>query len=188
MRRRSEARRREAAARRERAQEFGRVVAERLGAADITVSRIWGFGSTYETSRPYRLELLRAEFDHAALGYTLHNLYSAFEGYFLRVAKFFENELESKGWHESLLDRMTLAVPELRPALIDRALAERLRELLMFRHAFRNIYSSTPIPEKVLFVNRIAEKIDEDFRQCHEQFTLFLDSLAQELNDDTNYE
>ena len=55
MRRRSELRRREAAARRERAQEFGRVVAERLGAADATITRVWGFGSTYETSRPYRL-------------------------------------------------------------------------------------------------------------------------------------
>ncbi len=55
MRRRSELRRREAAARRERAQEFGRVVAERLGAADATITRVWGFGSTYERSRPYRL-------------------------------------------------------------------------------------------------------------------------------------
>ena len=128
------------------------------------------------------------EFDYAALGYTLHNLYNAFEGYFLRVAKFFENEIESEGWHKSLLDRMTLAVPELRPALIDRVLADRLRELLMFRHAFRNVYSSTLIPEKVLFVNRIAEKIDEDLRQCHEQFTLFLDSLARQLDDDADYE
>ena len=29
------------------------------------------------------------EYDYAALGYTLHNLYNAFEAYFLRVAKFF---------------------------------------------------------------------------------------------------
>ena len=47
------------------------------------------------------------ELDWAALGYTLHNIYCAFENYFLRIAKFFENGLDQRFWHGELLDRMT---------------------------------------------------------------------------------
>ncbi len=50
-----EAERQEAQERRARAQEFGRRLAQRLGEADSRVVRVWGFGSTYETRRPYRL-------------------------------------------------------------------------------------------------------------------------------------
>ncbi len=43
------------------------------------------------------------EFDYSALGYTLHNLYNAFESYFLRISRFFENNLSSSGWHRQLI-------------------------------------------------------------------------------------
>ena len=33
------------------------------------------------------------ELDWAALGYTIHNIYNALESYFLRVSRFFENDL-----------------------------------------------------------------------------------------------
>ncbi len=122
------------------------------------------------------------EFEYAAMGYTLHNLYTAFEAYFLRVAKFFENDLDQHVWHKALLNRMTLEVPGVRRAVIDRALAERLRELLAFRHVFRNIYGASLVPEKVLFANRAAENIDSEFVQYHQQFDRFLKSLAGELN------
>ena len=46
------------------------------------------------------------EFQFAAFGYTIHNLYNAFESYFFRIAKFFENEIYQHEWHSSLVERM----------------------------------------------------------------------------------
>ena len=66
-------------------------------------------------------------------GACLHGLYNAIEAYFLRVAKFFENNIDEAAWHRDLLDRMRLDVPGIRPALItDRILAERIDELRRF--------------------------------------------------------
>lgn len=43
------------AARRTRAQEIGAAVAEAIGANDPEVVRVWGFGSTWETWRTFRM-------------------------------------------------------------------------------------------------------------------------------------
>ena len=50
--------------------------------------------------------------DYAALGYTVHNLYSLIENYMLRIAKTFENSLDATSWHTDLLDRMAAEVRE----------------------------------------------------------------------------
>lgn len=39
---------------RQKAQRVGREVARALGRNDSTILRIWGFGSTFESDRPYR--------------------------------------------------------------------------------------------------------------------------------------
>ncbi|MFW5729145.1 MAG: antitoxin [bacterium] len=122
------------------------------------------------------------EFDHAALGYTLHNLYNAFEAYFLRVAKFFENAVDDETWHMSLLDRMTLDIPETRPALLDRGTASSLHELLRFRHVFRNLYQQQLIPERVRWVNETAATLLDAFEPRHRRFDEFLDDLAHRLD------
>ena len=122
------------------------------------------------------------EFEYAALGYTLHNLYTAFEAYFVRVAKFFENQLDETGWHKSLLDRMTLDVPDVRPALLRADTAEKLRELLQFRHVFRNLYKSRLIPEKVLWANNAARGLPEEFEPQHQAFDAFLVDLSSRMD------
>lgn len=212
-----------AAERRVRAQEFARALAPGIAAADPDVVRIIGFGSTFETWRPYRMdsdidlgitdaiEQLRAElrqdldfirhnyaknremtarvqqsptedeFEYAALGYTLHNLYNAFESYFYRVAKFFENQLDETEWHRSLVDRMSLKVEGIRPALFDRDLAERINELRGFRHLFRTLYKTPLIPAKVRFANDVAEGIADSFVARHDDFDQFLREVRAEL-------
>ncbi len=80
------------------------------------------------------------EFDWAALGYTIHNIYNLMENYFLRVAKFFENNIDQDAWHRSLIDRMALEIPGFRPALLKREDLEAIHDLRSFRHVFRNIY------------------------------------------------
>lgn len=121
------------------------------------------------------------EYEYAALGYTLHNLYNAFEAYFYRVAKFFENDLGQDDWHKTLVDRMTLDVEGVRPALLDLEFARKLDELRRFRHLFRNLYKSRLIPAEVRLANEFASGLLEDFRAHHEQFDAFLKDLKREL-------
>lgn len=121
------------------------------------------------------------EFDYAALGYTLHNLYNSLESYFARIAKFFENGLDERDWHRSLMERMTLEIEGVRSALFDLEFSFRVDELRRFRHLFRNLYKTPLIPQKVLFANMAAEGIATDFREHHEQFDHFLLELKAQI-------
>ncbi|WP_319560704.1 hypothetical protein [Marispirochaeta sp.] len=123
------------------------------------------------------------EYQYAALGYTLHNLYTAFESYFLRIAKFFENNLDAGVWHSSLLERMTLDIEGVRPSLFDLEFSNKIGELMRFRHLFRNLYKTPLIPQKVLFANQYAKDILHDFIPFHEQFDRFLLDLKGHLED-----
>ena len=97
-----------------------------------------------------------SEMASMALAYLIHNIYTAFESYFLRVAKHFENNLDDSAWHRELIDRMRIDVPGIRPALISPQIAEDLDELRRFRHRFRNIYKSQLRADRVLEVSEIA--------------------------------
>lgn len=94
------------------------------------------------------------ELDYAALGYTLHNLYNLMENSFFRIAKHFENDLGSEGWHKELLHRMTLSIDGIRPRVIDGKTAEQIDELRAFRHVFRNMYRKNLDSEKLLLLQK----------------------------------
>ncbi len=51
-----------------------------------------------------------------AVAYLLHNLYTAIEGHFLRVARHLENSLDDSSWHRELTDWMKIDLQGLRPA------------------------------------------------------------------------
>ncbi len=105
--------------------------------------------------RPVTEELVES------IGYWLHNLYSAYEDLFGRVASFWENSIQDNGkYHLHLLKRMRLRIPGVRPPLLssDEALA-CLDELRAFRHAFRHAYSYGLDDDRVfVLVNRVLEK------------------------------
>ena len=75
------------------------------------------------------------------LAFTIHGIYGVLENSFLRVSKFFENNLPSDCWHKVLVERMALEIPGLRPAVLSEPTdRKRVMELLKFRHRFRNLY------------------------------------------------
>ncbi len=132
----------------------------------------------------HRLDLsgLNDELDLMVLGACLHGLYNAIEAYFLRVAKFFENNIDETTWHRDLLDRMTLDIPGIRPALIDdRVLAERIDELRRFRHLFRNLYKTRLHPGKLSIVDEGARNLAFDLAPAHSDFLAWLQELARNL-------
>lgn len=72
------------------------------------------------------------------LGYQLHNLYSALEDLFKKVAACFENQVDDLArYHRDLLQKMSFSVPGVRPNLLTRENYQLLDELRRFRHVFR---------------------------------------------------
>ena len=125
------------------------------------------------------------ELDYAALAYTIHNIYGVIEGYCLRVARFYENGLEGDSWHADLLRRMTLAIPELRPALLDRDLWYLLDDLRAFRHKFRHLYARPIEPKRVAAVQEQVHPAVSGFERAHAQFRAALEEIRERLTGDT---
>ena len=78
-----------------------------------------------------------------SLALQLHNLYSAAEGLFEIVADACENHVDAgAGYHTSLLRRMRVAVPGIRPAAVSDESMPLLDTLRRFRHVVRHAYSA----------------------------------------------
>ena len=74
-------------------------------------------------------------------GYYLSGIYSCFEDIFLKIAKVFENRVDTPAsWHRDLLRRMIITVEGIRPNVISKDSFIFLDELRSFRHVFRSSY------------------------------------------------
>lgn len=110
------------------------------------------------------------EFDWASLGYVIHNIYNLLENYFLRISKFFENDLDKVSWHRDLISRMTIEIKDVRPKLFKRKLANKINELRAFRHVFRYIYQSELDEKKLRELNQQIPEIIKEFKKSHRLF------------------
>jgi len=91
-----------------------------------------------------------------ASAHYLHRFYNAFEQLGLRLAKAFENRIDDDaGWHSSVLHRLTLEIPGVRPAFLPSELKPALNELRGFRHVMVHAY------ELVLDGDRIASLLED---------------------------
>jgi len=112
------------------------------------------------------------------IGYRLHNLYNAAENIFRNIAGSFGNHLDgTAGWHAELLDRMSLDLTPLRPAVVDAPALDRLDELRRFRHVFRAAYGTKLDAERMVIVLRKALALRAGFVSQVEAFLSFLDGL-----------
>jgi hypothetical protein len=62
----------------------------------------------------------------------LNSFYTCLETLFLRISHYFENQLENERWHQDLLDKMTIEIPDIRIAAISSESFGKLKELLRF--------------------------------------------------------
>lgn len=115
--------------------------------------------------------------DYSALGYTIHNIYGIIENACFRVAKFFENNLQSDTWHRDLLRRMLLTIPQIRPAFFTQETYDVLDELRGFRHVFRNAYSRSLDPERLLLLQKKVPTAIRLFKKSVSEYTEFLNRL-----------
>ena len=59
-----------------------------------------------------------------------------------RIATAFENHIDNtQGWHSALVQRMSLAIPGIRPALYTAEMNHPLQRLRGFRHVFNHAYN-----------------------------------------------
>ena len=121
------------------------------------------------------------EFDFAALGYSMANLYTLMENYFLRIAKAFENELGPSSWHRDLVRRMSLEIEGIRPALLNTSDVPLIDELRAFRYVFRHIYQTELDREKISMVNRRIPEALKRFRSAHDRFIEDLEHIISEI-------
>ena len=121
------------------------------------------------------------ELDWAGVAYTIHNLYNLMENYFLRIAKFFENDIDASSWHKDLIFRMTLDIEHVRPSFISKESAPLFNELRAFRHVFRNIYQSELDIDKLKAINAKVPTARQVFLERHREYIVKLKILTEEL-------
>lgn len=95
-----------------------------------------------------------------ACGYELHRFYNVLEKSLERVCESFENHFEKKGdYHEKLLERLQLEIPDVRPAFIPATYKSILRELKGFRHVFRHSYDLELRQDRLLALSHLAQDV-----------------------------
>ncbi len=72
----------------------------------------------------------------------MENYYTCAETVFVRISRFFENNLHPNRWHKDLLERMTLDLETIRPRVLSEETFRDLQELMRFRH-FKRYYFGT---------------------------------------------
>jgi hypothetical protein len=120
--------------------------------------------------------------DWGALALTLHTAYGVMESYFLRISKYFENNLPPERWHKALVEKMSLDIPGLRPPLLtSEGIKDQVGALLKFRHRVRSLYGEDIDPAKTKSIQETAMQLFPSFVRAHTEFIVKLESISREL-------
>ena len=119
--------------------------------------------------------------DEVLLGYaavTLHQAYTALETCFERICQTLEGSLPvGPDSHQALLQNMTRALDDMRPAVLGDEAAKLLRPLLRFRHFVRHAYAVAWDPERIDEVLAAARRAWPRVRADMDTFVAFLDDV-----------
>lgn len=114
----------------------------------------------------------------AAAGH-LQAFYSGIEAILLRVAKEVDGVVPTgPDSHRELLRQGSIALPGVRPAVLDAEVVDALAPYLAFRHFFRHAYGITLRWERMEAKMAGATPTFERFSRAVEEFCAFLDALA----------
>jgi len=108
------------------------------------------------------------------VAHLLSSYYTCAETIFLRISRFFENSLPPETWHQALLDKMTLSIEQVRPAVICEEQRRHLMELLKFRHFTRYYFELDYDWDKLHFLLK-------KFHQIHPTLNASLNRFREHL-------
>lgn len=107
-----------------------------------------------------------------SLALNLQSFYEGVESVFERVLDFSgEDKPSGPEWHMGMLERMSLPVKKLRPAVISLETAKELDAFRAFRHKVRHMYGFMIVPENVI---AIAQKTKGGFEQLNSDLAMFM--------------
>ena len=110
-----------------------------------------------------------------ARGSVLHDFYNGAERIFERIAAELNGGVpNAANWHQQLVADMALAIPGLRPAVIDDDMRNRLAEYRGFRHLFRNVYGSLLDDARLRRLEERLPKTMDDLQTQVRAFTAWL--------------
>lgn len=113
----------------------------------------------------------------------LHHFYSAAETAFERIVKYFDGGLPmGDSWHRDLLSRVATEIPDVRPAVISRALQKQLDDYRRFRHLFRNVYELNLDWDKLIPLLSRLPAVNGNLQEELGAFIGFLRTLASEAS------
>lgn len=111
-----------------------------------------------------------------------HDFYCGAENIFKRIAPALNGGVpEGPGWHKELLGHMSLAIPDVRPAVVSKETASLLDEFLVFHHKFRHIYGFDLDFRKMDAVEQIYPEAHRRFQEDVTVFLGFLSNLIKEF-------
>jgi len=94
------------------------------------------------------------DYDLVLLSELFADFYTCLETGFVRISKFFENNLEKSKWHTQLLEKMTISIPEVRLRVISDSTCALLREFLRFRHFKRYYFEFNYERDRIEFLEK----------------------------------
>jgi hypothetical protein len=110
----------------------------------------------------------------------IESYYTCAETIFMRVSQFFENDLPANRWHTELLERMTIEIEHIRPALLSQSSYEDLQELMRFRHFKRYYFTFAFDWERVDEMSRRLFRVHPLLLKEIGAFQNFLEKLLEE--------
>jgi hypothetical protein len=117
-------------------------------------------------------------YDLVILADILTDYYTCVETAFVRIAKTFENEIEERHWHKSLLERMTVEIPNVRVRAISDRTYRHLHELMRFRHFRRYYFNRRYDRERMSLLEKSFLESIPMVRTDLTNFSAFLEDLA----------
>jgi hypothetical protein len=110
---------------------------------------------------------------------SLSNYYTCLETLFLRISQFFENSIDSKRWHQTLLDKMVLEIPDFRPRVISDSTHRTLSEFLKFRHFTRYYFELDYDWDKLRYLIKKFNEVRVTMRDEIAAFDAYLRKMAE---------
>jgi len=115
-----------------------------------------------------------------SIGACLHSAYSGIEKIFKIIAKEVDHHLpDGQRWLRELLELMNSDVPGIRQAVISQETFNYIEELMLFRHAFRNLYVHSIVPKKIIDLCDHLNRVWPRFQSEINQFISFLEALHE---------
>jgi hypothetical protein len=127
-----------------------------------------------------RLSIYSGTDEAMIVAQSLSNYYTCLETLFLRVSQFFENGIDFGRWHQSLLEKMTIEIPEYRPRVISDVTYQTLLELLKFRHFTRYYFELNYDWDKLRFLIKKFNDVHNAVRDEIAVFDEYLQNLARD--------